>query len=155
MSHSELDDNKENDERALTVVSTAEQFDNMDTKKEIFNYLVDRGSDENKEATIIRFRTSAQYACRWCKREYGLTEDRINAFIFTFDNIEECLPILGGEGKLIHYMAVHHPNYSCSFVEERLKRMLLLNETEYEEATPRDVSFPITLSPEDLLTFGL
>ena len=127
---------KEDEERVLAAVSSSEQFNNMDTKKEIFNFLLRRSSNEQKTITIEHFRKSAQYACKWCKREYGLTEERIEAFVYTFDNIEECLQIMGGEGKSIDYIAINHPNLSCSFVEERLKRMLLTNETDYEEATP-------------------
>ena len=128
---------KEDERRAIAaVVANSEQFKNMDTKKEIFDFLLRRSSNEEISATIERFLRTTQYACKWCKREYGLTEERLEAFLCTFDNIEECLQTMGGEGKGIDYMAINHPHFSCSFVEDRLKRMLLKDETEYEEATP-------------------
>ena len=135
---------KEDDRRKqidLKNVANRDSFRNMAKKRKVFNFLTAQSKTDSDATHLSRFLTSAEYACTWCKAEYGLTKERLSAFISVCDDIEESLIVLGDESKRINYLLSRHPNETCPFVENRMKRMLIINEKEYEAATPEKQSF--------------
>ena len=125
----------------LKIASNEDVFKEITKKRKVFDYLVTKTKGDWDQEPVSRFMTSAEYACSWCKTEYGLTTERVSAFVSVCDNVEECLLVLGGDNKKLNYLLTKHPNEKCPFVEGRLKRMLILNENDYEAATPERQTF--------------